>query len=110
MPFSHDEIRRFIKALRCIDEHGDPEQLKLALQEAASKLPAAEPFDNAPIGSRIAAVELARRVAKLLGIEMVRALEIVTQEYGVCRRRARYEAVIEYGRLVYQEAKKKGKP
>lgn len=107
MPFSHDEIRRAIKALRCIDEHGDPEQLEAAIREKTEHLVAADPFDNAPVGARITAVELARRVSKLLGIEVARALDVVCQEYGVCRRRARYEAVVEYGRVVYAEAKKK---
>jgi hypothetical protein len=109
MPFSHDEIRRAIKALRCINEHGDPEQLSLALTKANGELPAADPFDNAPIGARIEAVKLAREVARVLGIEVARVMDVVAEEYGVCRRRKRYEAIVEYGREVYAEAKKKKK-
>lgn len=109
MPFSHDEIRRFAKALRYVEQEGGEAELQACLNEAAAQCPAADPWENAAVGSRIEGVTLARKVAKLLGIEMERAHGIVAQELGKSRQRAVFDVIIECGRRLYAERKKAGK-
>jgi hypothetical protein len=90
------ELRRALFALNIIDERGDPDAIELILQEANASAPATDPWDNMPIGVRIRAGDLARRLAGLLGEPVHRCEAAALDALGKSRQRARFDALVSY--------------
>lgn len=100
--FSQDELRKAIRAIRYLDEHGDPAELQRRINEATKDAPARDPYDNVAAGARINGETVARRVANLLDVPIEQADWMAAEVFGVARQRMAYAAIVEYATELYR--------
>lgn len=94
--FSPDELRRAVEGLEIIERDGDGDEWAVRLREAMDSSPAADAWDNVPIGARIKGGILARRLAGLLDAPVEDCERAAAEVYGRDRRRAVYDAILSY--------------